>query len=80
MLAGADLKINAIDEALVGSLIRSDGAEQVTLGGWPLYRHAVDEMPGETSGQGVNGTWFAIAPDGTKVEVTGTGLSGEFGL
>ncbi|MDT7729373.1 MAG: hypothetical protein QOI21_5949 [Actinomycetota bacterium] len=80
ILSSADLKINGIDEALVGSVIRSDGAEQVTLGGWPLYRHTADEMPGETSGQSVNGTWFAVAPDGSKVQVAEAGLSGEFGL
>jgi predicted lipoprotein with Yx(FWY)xxD motif len=74
-------KVSGIDQALVGSVLRPDGVEQVTLAGWPLYSHAADEMPGETSGQGVGGTWFAIAPDGKKVEVAeNPGLSGEFGL
>jgi predicted lipoprotein with Yx(FWY)xxD motif len=76
----ADLKLHNIDQALVGSVIRADGVEQVTLAGWPLYRHAADEMPGETSGQSVNGTWFAASPDGGKVTVPEGGVSGEFGL
>ncbi len=32
--------VTGIDPVLVGTLRRPDGTLQVTLGGWPLYRHA----------------------------------------
>ncbi|MFJ5775595.1 SCO0930 family lipoprotein [Streptomyces sp. NPDC093094] len=55
-----------IDPALLGEVTRSDGTKQLTVGGWPAYRYAKDVNPGDTNGQGVKGTWFALAPDGKK--------------
>ncbi|MFJ7066278.1 SCO0930 family lipoprotein [Streptomyces sp. NPDC101115] len=55
-----------VDPSLVGSLERADGVKQLTVDGWPVYRFAKDTAPGQTNGQGVGGTWFAIAPDGKK--------------
>ena len=31
-----------------------------------LYFFAGDERSGDINGQGVNGTWFAVAPDGGR--------------
>ncbi|WP_030614293.1 SCO0930 family lipoprotein [Streptomyces sclerotialus] len=61
--AKATTGINAAD---LGSVTRSDGSKQLTLGGWPVYRYAKDTAPGDTKGQGVGGTWFALAADGGK--------------
>lgn len=61
--AKAATGINAAD---LGSVTRADGGKQLTLGGWPVYRYAKDTAPGETKGQGVGGTWFALAADGGK--------------
>ncbi|MEU5048919.1 SCO0930 family lipoprotein [Streptomyces sp. NPDC021096] len=55
-----------IDAAALGEVQRADGTKQLTLGGWPVYRYAKDAAPGETKGQGVGGTWNALAPDGKK--------------
>ncbi|MFE4922281.1 hypothetical protein [Streptomyces sp. NPDC056661] len=55
-----------IDGALLGSLKRSDGTWQATLGGWPLYLFDKDQAPGDVRGEGLKGTWHAIAPDGKK--------------
>lgn len=55
-----------IDESLLGTVTRADGTEQLTIGGWPAYRYAKDTAAGDVKGQGVNGTWFALAADGTK--------------
>lgn len=46
---------------------RSDGAKQMTVDCWPIYTFAGDEAPGDTNGQGVGGTWYAVAPDGKPV-------------
>ncbi|MFF7249038.1 hypothetical protein ACFZBU_34610 [Embleya sp. NPDC008237] len=58
--------VNGIEQSAVGSVTRGDGSTQVTIGGWPVYRFAADAKPGDTKGQGVNGTWFAVTPDGKK--------------
>ncbi|KMO98900.1 lipoprotein [Streptomyces roseus] len=55
-----------IDAALIGSVDRTDGSKQLTLGGWPVYRYAKDTKAGEAKGEGVGGTWHALAPDGKK--------------
>jgi predicted lipoprotein with Yx(FWY)xxD motif len=57
-----------VDPGLLGSVKRADGTQQLTLAGWPLYRYAQDTAPRQTCGQGVGGTWFSAAPDGTKAK------------
>lgn len=46
---------------------RPDGAEQQTIYCWPIYTFAGDKAPGDTNGQGVGGTWYAVRPDGKPV-------------
>ncbi len=55
------------DPALLGALTRSDGATQVTYNGWPLYYWAGDTAAGETTGQGVNGVWWVVSPQGAAI-------------
>ncbi|KUL36336.1 SCO0930 family lipoprotein [Streptomyces regalis] len=57
-----------IDKALLGSVTRSDGTKQLTVDGWPAYRFAKDVNAGDVNGQGVGGTWYALAPDGKKAQ------------
>jgi predicted lipoprotein with Yx(FWY)xxD motif len=59
-------KLQGVNPADVGTVIRSDGKQQVTLGGWPLYRFAKDPGPGKWKGQGVQGTWFVSDATGKK--------------
>jgi len=58
--------VEGIDRAAVGTLTRDDGASQLTVGGWPVYRYVGDLKPGQWKGQMVGGTWFVVAPDGKK--------------
>lgn len=46
---------------------RPDGTQQMTVDCWPIYTFAGDREPGDTNGQGVGGTWYAVAPDGKPV-------------
>ncbi|GAA2544893.1 MULTISPECIES: SCO0930 family lipoprotein [Streptomyces] len=46
---------------------RPDGADQQTIDCWPVYTFAGDKAPGDTNGQGVGGTWYAVRPDGKPV-------------
>lgn len=58
-----------IDKALLGEVTRTDGTKQLTVGGWPAYRYAKDTKAGDTTGQGVGGKWFSLAPDGKKAKL-----------
>lgn len=66
VLADGTPELVGIPAKLVGTIERDDGAKQVTLNGWPLYRYIGDPKPGAWKGQMVNGTWFVTAPDGKK--------------
>ncbi|WIX97636.1 SCO0930 family lipoprotein [Amycolatopsis mongoliensis] len=57
-----------IDTGLVGQITRADGSRQVTVGGWPVYTYAKDGGPGEAAGHGVGNTWYAVEPNGCKVD------------
>ncbi|MFF4211828.1 SCO0930 family lipoprotein [Streptomyces sp. NPDC001796] len=46
---------------------RPDGAKQMTVNCWPIYTFSGDKAPGDTNGQGVGGTWYAVSPDGKPV-------------
>lgn len=68
VLAGvATPMLQGIQESQVGTVTRKDGGKQLTLNGWPLYQFSGDKALGDANGQGANGTWFAIAPDGSKI-------------
>ena len=57
-----------LDAALVGTTERTDGATQVTYGGWPLYYWVKDAAPGDTTGQNVGEVWFVVSPAGEIVQ------------
>ncbi|EST35741.1 SCO0930 family lipoprotein [Streptomyces roseochromogenus] len=50
---------------------RPDGVQQMTVNCWPIYTFSGDKAPGDTNGQGVGGTWYAVAPDGKPVGAPG---------
>ncbi|WP_103341735.1 SCO0930 family lipoprotein [Amycolatopsis sp. CA-126428] len=66
MLATGDVQVQGVDKNLVGKVTRSDGTEQITVGGWALYRYAKDTKPGDATGQGVSGAWYAANAKGGK--------------
>ncbi|MEJ3654209.1 hypothetical protein WEH80_14685 [Actinomycetes bacterium KLBMP 9759] len=56
-------ELRGVPPELVGTVGRPDGTQQLTLGGWPLYRHAADALPADVTGDGVDGKWHAITTD-----------------
>jgi predicted lipoprotein with Yx(FWY)xxD motif len=66
VLVGDKVIFDGGDPSLVGTLVRPDGTKQLTLKGWPLYRYAGDRFEGDTNGEGVDGVWSAITPNGNK--------------
>lgn len=59
---------DGVDTDLLGTVERDDGKTQVTYASMPLYYYAPDSAPGDTTGQGVGGVWFAVTPDGSAVQ------------
>lgn len=55
------------DQAMLGTLTRTDGTTQVTYNGWPLYYWAQDSAPGQTTGQGVQNVWWVVSPTGAAI-------------
>ncbi|MBE1499297.1 putative lipoprotein with Yx(FWY)xxD motif [Amycolatopsis lexingtonensis] len=66
LLSTGDVEVQGVDKSLVGKVTRSDGTEQITVGGWALYRYAKDTKAGEATGQGVGGAWYAANAKGGK--------------
>ncbi|MDQ7805890.1 SCO0930 family lipoprotein [Amycolatopsis sp. A133] len=66
MLATGDVQVQGVDKNMVGKVTRSDGTEQITVGGWALYRYAKDTKAGDATGQGVGGAWYAANAKGGK--------------
>ncbi|MBI3647148.1 MAG: hypothetical protein HY240_00045 [Actinobacteria bacterium] len=58
-----------------GTVTRPDGTEQLTFDGMPLYTYAGDAGPGQATGQGIGGIWFAVGPTGS-IETKSGGASG----
>ncbi|WP_329232924.1 SCO0930 family lipoprotein [Streptomyces canus] len=52
------------------SFTRSDGVKQQTVNCSPIYTFSGDKQAGDTNGQGVGGTWYAVRPNGEMVGVS----------
>ncbi len=50
--------LNAADFA---TITRSDGQQQTTYKGYPLYHYVNDKISGDAAGNGVNAVWFVIS-------------------
>jgi predicted lipoprotein with Yx(FWY)xxD motif len=65
--------------SLLGTAKRSDGTQQVTYNGHPLYLFVSDQSPGDVSGQGVaafGAPWFALSTAGNQVSAKPASTSG----
>lgn len=56
-----------LDSTIFGTTTRTDGSEQLTVNGMPLYLYTPDTSPGDTTGQGVGGVWFVVDGDGSVI-------------
>jgi predicted lipoprotein with Yx(FWY)xxD motif len=66
VITSTTITANGIDRSLIGTIVRADGTRQLTIAGWPVYEYSGDTAAGETNGQGVGGTWFAVTPTGQR--------------
>jgi predicted lipoprotein with Yx(FWY)xxD motif len=56
-----------LDEAMLGSVERTDGSMQVTYNDWPLYYWAKDAAAGDVTGQAVGDVWWVVGADGEPI-------------
>lgn len=63
----ASLTAGAGVDVELGSHSRTDGTEQLTVNGRPVYLFAGDSAPGDVNGQGIGDVWFAVGGDGEPI-------------
>jgi predicted lipoprotein with Yx(FWY)xxD motif len=63
---GATFQLTGVDQSMVGTVTRTDGTKQVTVGKWPVYTFSGDTKPCDINGQGLGGVWFALKATGAK--------------
>ena len=68
LLVGSGGKVypSGVNPQRVGYVERSGHDRQVTIDGQPIYYFSRDSKRGDLNGQGVQGTWFAVGPDGGR--------------
>lgn len=69
-VSGKQLVGSGVSGSEVGSTRRSDGSQQVTYNGHPLYTYVGDTKAGDVTGQGLTqfgAAWFALSPAGNQV-------------
>ena len=65
---GQEPDLLGVDAKVVGRVARDDGSSQLTLGGWPVYVNRSDDGTLQSAAKSGAG-WFAISPQGKKIEV-----------
>jgi len=65
-LVDGEPELGDLDAAVFTVVEHPDGS-QLKAGDWPLYTFAGDSAPGDVTGQGSGGVWFAVAPDGSLI-------------
>lgn len=68
-----------LDPAMFGSATRTDGGEQLTVNGMPLYLYTPDANPGDVNGQGFNDVWFVVDASGSMIEAAAGGITIDYG-
>ena len=58
---------------------RPDGGRQLTYDDLPLYTYSGDTAPGQATGQGVGGVWFAVPASGATSGSGSGGYGGGYG-
>lgn len=61
-----------------GTITRTDGTQQTTYMGWPLYYWFKDKNPGEMTGEGVGKVWYIVPVPAYTVMIGTTKTLGNF--
>jgi predicted lipoprotein with Yx(FWY)xxD motif len=71
MASGKPSAGTGVNASMLGTSKRSDGKEQVTYNGHPLYYYEGDKKAGQTAGQGLDAfgaEWYVLGANGSKIE------------
>lgn len=52
----------------VGTIVGTDGGNQITINGRPIYTYTPDATAGDVTGQGFGGVWWVVSPAGDEVK------------
>lgn len=61
-----------VKASLLATVTRTDGSQQVVFNGMPLYLYKGDTRAGQTKGQGIERTWFAVSAVAASAPATTT--------
>lgn len=64
VISAADVTAGSGVTGAIGTITRTDGTLQATLGGHPLYYYAGDKAAGDTTGQGLFNLWYVASATG----------------
>jgi predicted lipoprotein with Yx(FWY)xxD motif len=64
-----------VDEALLGTVERKDGTQQVTYNDLPLYHFSGDQAEGDVNGQALGGVWWIMDASGSPIKEKPTRVS-----
>jgi predicted lipoprotein with Yx(FWY)xxD motif len=70
---------SGVTASMLGTTKRSDGTEQVTYNGHPLYYFIADTAAGTTKGQGSDSfgaKWWLVTPSGSAITASAGSSSG----
>jgi len=70
-VSGAPMAGGGVDQALLGTVKRTDGTEQLTYNKHPLYYFAADTAAGQDHGQGskaFGAGWYVVNAQGAKID------------
>ncbi len=70
-VSGAPMAGSGVDRALLGTVKRGDGTEQLTYNKHPLYYFAADTAAGQDQGQGSKAFgdgWYVVNAQGSKID------------
>ena len=67
---------SGVTASMLGTTKRSDGSQQVTYDGHPLYRYEGDQSAGDANGQGLvafGAAWYSVSPGGSQITTASSG-------
>jgi predicted lipoprotein with Yx(FWY)xxD motif len=67
VVSGRPRSATGVIRRKLGTTRRPDGTLQLVYNGHPLYDLTADTRPGQISGQGFLGAWYAVSPAGRAV-------------
>lgn len=56
----------------IATITGTDGGNQITINGHPIYTYTPDTAAGDVTGQGFGGVWWVVSPAGEEIMTPAT--------